>query len=261
MTRFVFASLFLLFGAALSFSQSAGSISGTVTIDDSVLHGAEVHILQLKRSAQTDEVGKYQFTDLPPGRYTVLVHKEGFSDSSRIVDLAAGAAAQADFQLTLASIREQVTITASGTEQSVFDSFQTVNSVGSGRIAERASTSLGEVLETETGVAKRSFGPGSSRPVIRGFDGDRVLVLQDGVRSGSVGSQSGDRRRVRRVDAVGSEAIDDENRHEPPRQLAASQIAAWPYRLVRAAPRPRGEARGRPCTPNQGLPATPSDHA
>ncbi|MGH9944446.1 MAG: TonB-dependent receptor, partial [Pyrinomonadaceae bacterium] len=31
-----------------------------------------------------------------------------------------------------------------------------------------------------------------SRPVIRGFDGDRVLVLKDGIRTGSVGSQSGD---------------------------------------------------------------------
>src|SRR4030095_5110189 len=44
----------------------------------------------------------------------------------------------------------------------------------------------------ESGVAKRSSGPGSSRPVIRGFDGDRVLVLQDGMRTGSLGSQSSD---------------------------------------------------------------------
>ena len=88
----------------------------------------------------------------------------------------------------------------------VFDSFQTVNSVGSTRIAERAATSLGEVLETETGVAKRSFGPGSSRPVIRGFDGDRVLVLQDGVRSGSVGSQSGDHGET--VDPLSAERIE-----------------------------------------------------
>ncbi len=201
-----FASLFLLFGNLFSIAQSTGGISGTVTIGDSaILHGAEVHVLQLKRAVQTDAEGKYQFTDIPPGRYTILVHKEGFSDASRIVDVTA-AGVQADFQLTIASIQEQVTVTASGTEQSVFDSFQTVNSVGSTRIAERASTSLGEVLETETGIAKRSFGPGSSRPVIRGFDGDRVLVLQDGVRSGSVGSQSGDHGET--VDPLSAERIE-----------------------------------------------------
>ena len=38
----------------------------------------------------------------------------------------------------------------------------------------------------------RSFGPGPARPVIRGLDGDRVLVLEDGLRMGDLSSQSGD---------------------------------------------------------------------
>jgi iron complex outermembrane receptor protein len=65
-------------------------------------------------------------------------------------------------------------------------------------------------LENETGVAKRSFGVGSSRPVIRGFDGDRVLVLQDGVRGGSVGSQSGDHGEP--IDPLGAERIESRQR-------------------------------------------------
>jgi iron complex outermembrane receptor protein len=208
MKRLLFSAFVSLIFASAIFAQAAtGSVSGTITIDDStVLHDAEVQILQLKLSVQTDDAGNYTIPNLPPGRYTVLVHKEGFADSSRAVEVAAGADTKADFRLEIASIKEQVTVTASGTEQSLFDSFQSVNSVGSTRIAERASTSLGEVLETETGVAKRSFGPGSSRPVIRGFDGDRVLVLQDGVRSGSVGSQSGDHGET--VDALSAERIE-----------------------------------------------------
>jgi len=94
--------------------------------------------------------------------------------------------------LSLTALREEVTVTATGAEESVFESFQSVNSVGSTRIREQANTAIGEVLEREAGVSKRSFGPGSSRPSIRGFEGDRVLVLQDGIRNGSVGSQSGD---------------------------------------------------------------------
>ena len=34
--------------------------------------------------------------------------------------------------------------------------------------------------------------PGNSRPVIRGFDGDRVKVASDGIGVGSLASQSGD---------------------------------------------------------------------
>jgi iron complex outermembrane receptor protein len=59
-------------------------------------------------------------------------------------------------------------------------------------LAKKSPVSLGEALDGELGVAKRSFGPGTARPVIRGFDGDRVLVLQDGNRIGGLGFESGD---------------------------------------------------------------------
>ena len=185
-----FAFIFIFAAAAIA---QNGKISGKITFGDNTpLHDASVRVVQLQRSVETDDNGNYELSDVPAGRYTLLVHLEGFSDATKIVNTVSGASITLDFKLQLDALKEQVTVTASGTEQSVFDSFQTVNSVGSTRITERASTSIGEVLENETGVAKRSFGVGSSRPVIRGFDGDRVLVLQDGVRSGSIGSQSGD---------------------------------------------------------------------
>src|SRR5947207_3205447 len=59
-------------------------------------------------------------------------------------------------------------------------------------VADKNFQSLGEALDHELGIAKRSFGPATSRPVLRGFDGDRVLVLEDGNRIGSLGFQSGD---------------------------------------------------------------------
>lgn len=198
------AFIFLFSGGV--FAQS-GSISGTVTfVDGSVLHDVTVQLDQTKQTTLTDKNGNYKFENIEPGQYTVLAHLEGFADARRPVTVADGSAATLDFRLQIASLEEQVTVTASGAEQSVFDSFQTVNSVGSTRITERAATSLGEVLGNETGVAKRSFGPGSSRPVIRGFDGDRVLVLQDGARSGSVGSQSGDHGEP--IDALSAERIE-----------------------------------------------------
>lgn len=195
----------ILFLAASAFAQ--GKITGKVTYGDNLpLHDASVSLVQTRESTRTDETGAFQFSDVPAGRYTVLVHLEGFADATKIITIAAGSDIALDFQLQIASLKEQVTVTASGTEQSVFDSFQSVNSVGSTQITERASTSIGDVLANETGIAKRSFGPGSSRPVIRGFDGDRVLVLQDGVRSGSVSSQSGDHGEP--IDPLAAERIE-----------------------------------------------------
>jgi iron complex outermembrane receptor protein len=117
---------------------------------------------------------------------------EGFPDATQQVRVVTDGAATLDFQLRLTGLREEVTVTATGSEQTTFESFQAINTLDSTQISEESHPSLGEVLEKEPGVAKRSFGPGSARPVIRGFDGDRVLVLQDGASTGSVGSQSGD---------------------------------------------------------------------
>lgn len=207
MKGYLFSIAILLLTALSAFSQNSGTIRGKVAYGDNLpLHDASVSITQTRQSTKTDENGTFQFENIPAGRYTVLVHQEGFADATKIVTVAAGAAVSLDIQLQIASLREEVTVTASGTQQSVFDSFQSVNSVGSTQITERASTSLGDVLANEPGIAKRSFGPGSSRPVIHGMDGDRVLIAQDGVRTGSLGSQSGDHGEP--IDPISAERIE-----------------------------------------------------
>lgn len=45
----------------------------------------------------------------------------------------------------------------------------------------RRSTTLGETLNDLPGVSSTYFGPNSSRPVVRGFDGDRIRVLNNGI--------------------------------------------------------------------------------
>ena len=52
--------------------------------------------------------------------------------------------------------------------------------------------SLGETLQHLPGVSATSFGPNASRPVLRGFQGDRVRVLTDGIGSLDVSSSSAD---------------------------------------------------------------------
>ena len=112
--------------------------------------------------------------------------------ASQSVTVQSGGTATVDFALALASVRSEVTVTASGREQLTLDAFQTVTSLDALELAQNPATSLGEALDGQPGVAKRSSGPGSSRPVVRGFDGDRVLVLQDGAPAGGLGFQSGD---------------------------------------------------------------------
>ena len=171
------------------------SITGKITLaaNGAPVHGATITVSRTGRTAISNDDGHYEVTGLAPGSYQVVVHLQSLTDQSKVVTLASDTStATADFALQLAAVKETLTVTANGNEQTTFESFQTVTSLDGVDLALNAKPSLGEVLEYQPGVAKRSFGPGTSRPVIRGFDGDRVLVMQDGVPTGALSSQSGD---------------------------------------------------------------------
>jgi iron complex outermembrane receptor protein len=174
--------------------EATGVLSGSVTLGDggNSVHGAAVTILQLRRVVYTDENGKYQFQSLPPGTYNVSAHLSGVPDTVQSVEVKAGLPNTLDLHLQLTGMREQVTVTATGSEQAASSSIQSVSVIGSTDLAKKNPASLGAALDSEAGISKRSFGPGTERPVIRGFDGDRVLVLQDGNRIGALGFESGD---------------------------------------------------------------------
>ena len=187
----------LVFLVALSMTAQTrtGTLRGKITLKDNgdALHHADILVTPLGRAVETNEDGNYEISNLPPGTYTIIAKMQALSDAKKTVVITAGSTVTADFALSFQAVREKVTVTATGREVELGDSFQSVTSRDAWELQTRtAAPALGEALENETGIAKRSSGPGASRPVIRGFDGDRVLILQDGVRTGTLSSQSGD---------------------------------------------------------------------
>lgn len=185
---------FLMIASTAAVAQGTGSVKGTVTLESSgdPLHHASVTVSRSGRVVETGEDGKFEIRGIAPGTYSIHAHLQSLSDEVKTVTIRAGEAVTVDFKLRLASLRQSLTVTATEKEQTTFESFQTVTSLDAVDLALKTKPSLGEVLDNQPGVAKRSFGPGSSRPVIRGFDGDRVLVMQDGIPTSSLSSQSGD---------------------------------------------------------------------
>ncbi|MEO6655069.1 MAG: TonB-dependent receptor, partial [Pyrinomonadaceae bacterium] len=119
-----------------------------------------------------------------------IAHFAGFEDATRTIVLSSGGNGHVDLALQLSGVREQVTVTATGGKQASFDALQPTLTVGSNRIIERGSVGLGDAVNNQPGVTMRSATPLSTRPVIRGFDGDRILVARDGIRNGSVSALS-----------------------------------------------------------------------
>jgi iron complex outermembrane receptor protein len=134
------------------FGQS-GTLQGTVTLEarGTAVHDATVRIAQLGRNAASDEQGRYEFRNVPAGSYTVLAHLHDFTDESRQVQIGPGATVTLDFRLRIAAVRTQVTVTATGQEQTPLEAFQTVVALDSFQITQRAEPSLGEMRRMNRG--------------------------------------------------------------------------------------------------------------
>ncbi|MDE0946368.1 MAG: TonB-dependent receptor [Sphingobium sp.] len=60
------------------------------------------------------------------------------------------------------------------------------------KLTQQLRTTTGETLARQPGVSATSFGPNASRPILRGFQGERVRILTDGIGSFDVSNTSVD---------------------------------------------------------------------
>jgi iron complex outermembrane receptor protein len=70
----------------------------------------------------------------------------------------------------------------------------------------KSEGSIAETLSKEPGVSSTNFGPGASRPLIRGQGKERVRVLENGLEAGDVSSVSDDHAVA--LDTLGTERVD-----------------------------------------------------
>ncbi|MDF3055899.1 MAG: TonB-denpendent receptor [Rariglobus sp.] len=77
-------------------------------------------------------------------------------------------------------VLDDVVVTASPLARSQAE-LTSATSVLTGRdLALQQQPTLGETLSAQPGISSTYFGPGASRPIIRGLGGDRIRVLQNG---------------------------------------------------------------------------------
>ncbi len=60
------------------------------------------------------------------------------------------------------------------------------------QVDEKMGITIADTLSDEVGIAQRSMGQAVARPVIRGMGGDRLLILEDGERTGDKSASSAD---------------------------------------------------------------------
>jgi iron complex outermembrane receptor protein len=173
-------------------AQTGASFSGRLinSLSGAPIAGATVTIEELRRDAKSGADGSFSFDSVPPGSYHLSVHVQGYSSRRTEVMVSAGAK---PLELPVdPELHFEEVLSVSPDARSQFESFQPTSVLAGQELSKQLEMSLGATLENQPGVASRSFGPAPARPVVRGLDGDRVLILQDGQRIGDLSSQSGD---------------------------------------------------------------------
>ena len=141
--------------------------------------GAEVKIEGSRRVAYTDENGVYRFDDVKQPHIHLHVYSSNFIHGDN--DLGDVDTDQnVDFVLKPASV-ENIVVTANALQSSVLESVTPVTVIGAEKLRKIEAPTLGETLKNAPGVHSTYFGPVSSSPVIRGNDGPRVKIVQNGL--------------------------------------------------------------------------------
>ena len=78
---------------------------------------------------------------------------------------------------------DRVIVTSSPLEKTIGETLLSTSVLDEEELERRLSGSIGETLRREPGLTSTFFGPGASRPVIRGLAGDRIRVLDNGIGS------------------------------------------------------------------------------
>lgn len=154
------------------------------------LPGVRVTLEERRLSAETDDEGRFVFTGQAPGNLHLRVSTVGFVPVRQELVVVPG---MPDLEVALKDdLHYAEVVSVSPQPRDPFESYQPTSVLSGQEMAIKLESSLGAMLKYEPGVSERSLGTGPSRPVIRGQDGDRVLILQDSQRTGDISSQSAD---------------------------------------------------------------------
>ena len=174
---------------------STGAVRGVViaATDRRPLKGASVRLLNQHVAETTHGDGTFLIASLPAGPQRLLVNAIGYRSSLGTVQVVAGDTISIEVVLTEAVLQLEEIVTTGTIGARTQSEVLSPTSVVSGAALDRQlDGTIAGSLRHEPGVAQSGLSPSTAQPVIRGLSGDRVLVLQDGLRVGDLSSMSAD---------------------------------------------------------------------
>lgn len=178
--------LTILILAVSSFGQSSTIRGKVMDQSGSIITDAKVTVRSKTSdkivTTQTNDAGDFSLDGLGEGIYTLTVKADGFSFDTREVSTLSGNSDNLEIALTVGNISEEVTVTATRTQVATLDTAVPVSVIDRTEIERKNVNTIGDIFRTLPGTSTVNEGAFQVRPVIRGLDSNRVLILVDGER-------------------------------------------------------------------------------
>jgi iron complex outermembrane receptor protein len=177
------------FGAvvtAFSFSSVtlAQKISGKVVDNKgNAVKSAIVNINGTDQIITTNEQGGFTFSGLHKGKVELHASAKNYTHSNQFIELNQDDISGVVIQLS-PSAMEVLDVYATPLHTSTIESALPVNVISGDDLKLKQASTLGETLKNEVGVHSNFYGSVTSSPIIRGLDGPRVLITQNGLDAG-----------------------------------------------------------------------------
>ena len=196
-----------LLSSSPTLAQDTGSIRGrAIDAGGEPARGAEATLLPLRRRVEVNAEGGFEFVAVPPGSYVLEVDSPVQGSATLAITVEAGKTAELEVKLDVLTHHEELIVTASPELTSRLEVAAPVSVLEGEDLELRRQASLGDTLAELPGISASHFAAGASRPIIRGMDGDRVRMLQDGIGSGDVSDTSHDHAVT--IDPLSAERIE-----------------------------------------------------
>src|SRR5690606_31584750 len=205
-------SMIFFWFSAVSWAQNSGNISGKITDAEGSfsLPGATITLDQNNRYTISDQIGNFQFLNVPEGTYTVKVHYIGFQPSEQEVTVSNGSNSVVNFVLSTES-NELETISIVGDilrgQAKALNQQKTnpniSNVISADQIGRFPDANVGDALKRVAGITMQNDQGEARNIIIRGMAPHLNSVTLNGDR---IPSAEGDNRNVQ-MDLIPSDMI------------------------------------------------------
>jgi len=131
----------------------------------------------------TDQQGRFSLDDLNKGTIELHISEKNYSHFSQRITVENQDIANVVIELS-PTVFEIIDVYATPLHSSSIESALPVNVLSSDELRLKQASTLGETLKNEVGIHSTYYGPVASSPIIRGLDGPRVLITQNGLDAG-----------------------------------------------------------------------------